>query len=346
MQKSSSFRYLFLFLILSVPAIFFLSGCAINLPGFSSKPRPLSDLSAEAVFVDREAIYNQTIALIESAQSSIYVQQSEFDDPRLMQLLVNKAHSGIEVRILLDQWQAVNKATLDQLKSQNVSIQFYPAQRGQVNNTKYLTIDSNKALIYGPAWTASEFHAHNIAVELYGRAARRTAVLFARDWEITTTNTLAVPDSADLPEDNIIVATNVGVKQQIIQEVAASKESIWIAVPEISDSDLIQALLDASERLPEVCLILDGEAMSKAPNSLERLQSGNINIRYFPRHPQLGLRMAVFDDACFIMSSFNWTRNAFVTNHELSITVPSPEASAKLGELFWQNWEISAEYFE
>ena len=341
MRKNKSPCFILIFLFLLSLAGFLLSGCTYRIPWLSSAPRPVSDLPAEAVLVDGAAIYDRTLQLIQSAQNSVYVQQAEFDDLQLMSLLAAQSQAGIDVRILLDQWQGVNRTTLDHLKSQNVSIQFYPAQRGQINHTKYVIIDCKKAIIYGPSWTAAGWQAHDASVELSGKSAWKTAAAFASDWELTTTGSLPVPQTTDLPEDNIIVARNTNVKQQLNAEISASKESIRIAIPEISDPDLIQALLDASEKLPEVCLILDREAMLDAPASLEKLMSKNIQIRYFPSEPRLGLRVAVFDNTCFILSSFDWTRNAFVTNHEFSVTVPSPAASAKLGDLFQQGWEKS-----
>lgn len=346
MSTSRKSRSLFFLFLNTCLCIALLGGCSLKMPSLFKKSTPISDLPAEALFIDKDEIYNQTLKLIQSAKSSIYVQQAEFDDhdPQLIQLLMNKSQAGLDVRILLDQWQTINQSTRDQLKSQNVSIQFYPAQKGQIDHTKYLIIDHSTALIYGPSWTAAGLQAHDLAVELTGKSAWRTATLFSKDWEFATTASLPVPQTTTLPDDNIIIATNANVKQQLTEQISSSKNSILIAVPEISDADLIQALLDASEKVPEVHLILDREVMtSNAPASLAKLKSKNIQIRYYPREPQLGLRLAVFDNACFILTSFDWTRNAFVTHHEFSITVPSPAASAKLGDLFQQDWAKSTE---
>ncbi|HBP65472.1 MAG TPA: phosphatidylserine synthase, partial [Desulfosporosinus sp.] len=146
-------RFIFPILFLLLFSLVLLSGCSLKLPKLFPKPIPVSDLPAEALFVDREAIYQRTITLIESSKTSIYVEQAAFDDPRLVQLIVAKSHAGIDVRILLDQWQKVNRATLNQLKSQNISIQYYPAQKGQYNHTKFLLVDQSIAMIYGPTWT-------------------------------------------------------------------------------------------------------------------------------------------------------------------------------------------------
>ena len=168
-------RFVFPVLFLLLLSLLFLGGCSLKLPKLFPKPVPISNLPAEALFVDSQAIYQRTITLIESSKTSIYVEQAAFDDPRLVQLIVAKSRAGIDVRILLDQWQKVNRATLDQLKSQNISIQYYPAQKGQINHTKFLIVDQSIAIIYGPTWTAEGLQAHDLAVELSGKSAWKAA---------------------------------------------------------------------------------------------------------------------------------------------------------------------------
>lgn len=336
-------KFLFSTFLLLILSILLLSGCSLKFPELFPEPILISNLPAEALHIDKDAIYNRTVTLIESAQTSIYVQQAEFDDPQLIQLLLAKSQAGVDVRVLLDQWQRENWATLDQLKSQNVSIQYYPAQKGQINHTKYLIVDQNVAMIYGPPWTVNGFQAHDLAVELSGKSAWKTAGLFSTDWEFTTTFPLDVAETSTLPNDNLILAKNANVKQQLSDKISASTKSIWIEIPELSDSDLIQALIDAYAKGLDVRLILDKAVMSKSPVTLEKLTSNNIPIRYFPTETPLGMHLAIFDNSTFLLSSSEWTRSSFVTNHEFSITVPSPLASTKLGVMFNQDWEKSTE---
>jgi len=318
----------------------FLTGCSLKLPKLSPEPVPISNLPAEALFIDKDAIYNRTLTLIQSAQTSVYVEQAEFDDPRLIQLLLAKSRTGIDVRILLDQWQKVNRVTLDQLKSQNVSIQYYPAQKGQINHTKYLIVDQNVAMIYGPPWTVDGLLAHDLAVELSGKSAWKAATLFSKDWEFTTTFPLTVPKTTSLPDDKIVLAINAKVKQQLAEQISASTKSIWIEILDITDLDLdlVQALIDAAEKGLDVRLILGRTVTSKTQVILEKLTVKNITIRYFPSKTPLGMHLAIFDNSSFLLSSSDWTRYSFVANHEFSITVPSPLASTKLSDLFKQDW--------
>lgn len=340
MPKSKSILRIVLLLIFMVLS---LTGCTLKIPGLTPKTVSLSNLPADALIIDN-AIYDQTLALINSAKTSIYVEQAEFDDPRLIQLLLTKADSGVDVRILLDQWQKVNKATLDEFKNQNnpnISIQFYPAQKGQLVHTKLLIIDQQKALINGPAWTQSGFQAHDLAVELSGRSAWKAASLFSKDWEFTTTFPLSVPKTSSLPEDNIVLAVNTNVKQQLTDLISSSTKSIWIENPEITDPDLILALTTAAEKRRDVRIIGDRTVYSKTPVTLEKLEAKGVQIRYYPTQPPLGMHVAVFDNTSFLLSSSGWTHYSFIANHEFSITAPSPAAAAKVTEMFRQDWNKS-----
>ncbi|SDG84996.1 phospholipase D-like domain-containing protein [Desulfosporosinus hippei] len=340
MSKRNSIISIFLLLTFN---ILFISGCTIKVPDLFPEEIAISDLPAEALFIDKDSIYNQTVRLIESAQSSIYVEQAVFDDPNLIQLLIAKSSSGVDVRILLDQWQKANRTTLDQLKSQNVSVQFYPAQKGQINHTKYLIIDHRRALIYGPTWTAEGFQAHDLAVELNGRSAWKAATLFSKDWAFTTTLPLDVSKTSSLPEDNIILATNANVRQQLLDHISSSTKSIWIETTEVTEPDLKQALIDAAAKGCDVRLILDRTLTTKTPVTLEELSLSGVKIRYYPSQSQLGLNLALFDSTAFVLSSSGWTRYSFLANHEFSITVPSPVATNKLVTMFNMDWEKSSE---
>ncbi|MDP4125499.1 MAG: phosphatidylserine/phosphatidylglycerophosphate/cardiolipin synthase family protein [Bacillota bacterium] len=334
--------YLSIFLLLSF-CLIALNGCSLKVPNLFPKEVPTSNLPAEALVID-DAIYSRISSLIDSAKTSIYVEQAEFDDPRLIQQLITKANSGVDVRILLDQWQKENRATLDQLKSQNspnISIQFYPAQKGQLNHTKLLIIDQKLSLINGPPWTNSGFKTHDFAVELSGKSAWKAAGIFSKDWEFTTTFSLPVTKTSPLPEDNIVLAVNANVKQQLTDLISASTKSIWVENPEITDPDLILALTTAAEKGRDVRIIGDRAVYTKTPVTLEKLQTKGVQIRYYPITPILGTHIAIFDNKSFNLSSSGWTHYSFLANHEFSITVPSPTATAKTAELFNQDWEKS-----
>jgi len=329
-----------LFVGLLIIFIIFQSGCALNLKNFN-KEDPVSTLPPEALYLDGDTIYELTASMINTAKNSVYVEQAEFDDSRLIQLLMQKAAAGLEVRIILDQWQQVNQTTLDQLKSQNISVQFYPARKGQYDRVKLLVVDQEQALVYCSPWTEKGFNSYTLATKLTGWSAWKAANVFSKDWEFTTTLTLDVPENPSFPDDNIVLATNAKVKQQIIAQINSSTKSIWAEIGLVSEDDTVQALIDAVKKGRDVRLILDSTEVAANPVTIEKLKKGGIQIRTSPTAKPQGLNLGIFDGKTFIQSSSSWTYNTFVINHELSITVPSPSATEKLVNLFNQDWAAS-----
>jgi phosphatidylserine/phosphatidylglycerophosphate/cardiolipin synthase-like enzyme len=295
----------------------------------------------EAIYINGDIVYELTYNMISTAKKSVYVEQAEFDDSRLIQLLIQKAREGLEIRILLDQWQQVNQNTLDQLKSQNISVQFYPARKGQYDRVKLLVVDHEQALVYCSSWTEKGFDSDTLAVKLTDRSAWKAASAFSKDWEFTTTLTLNVPKTSTLPDDNIILATNAYIKQQVIENINSSTKTIWVETALVSEEDTVQALIDAVKKGREVRLILDPTEVEANPVTIKTLRNGGIQIRTCSTNKLRGLNVGIFDEKTFIQSSSSWTHNTFVINHELSITVPSPAATKKLVEIFNQDWTES-----
>lgn len=319
----------------------FLSGCSLKLPKSFAKPAPTSNITADALLIDQYAIYNRTISLIQSAQTSIYVEQTVLNDPQIVNLLLAKSKAGVDVRILLDQWQKANWDTMDQLKSQNVSIQYYPAQKGQTDNAKILIVDQNDAILYGPTWTAQDFQAHNAAIELTGKSAWKAAGIFSNDWSFTTTFPLNVPKTTNLPEDNITLATNSNVKEQLSELISSSTSSILIENSEITDPDLDQALIDAAGKGRKVQIIVDSSVAATTPVTLENLKAGGVDIRYYPTPNSQGVRMAIIDNKSVLLSNSDWTKYIFTADHEFSATIPSAAVAQKLTQMFEQDWNKS-----
>jgi cardiolipin synthase A/B len=336
-------RFFAVLMILSL----LLSGCSLDFKRLlvKEKETPVSNLPAEALYFDGETTYNKIVDLISSAKKSIYIEQTIFSDERLIHLIIQKATAGVEVRILLDQFETSNQATLNQLKSKNISVQYYPARKGQTNAVKCLIVDTNRALIFSFPWTSEGFRAKNMAVLLSGKSVWKLAGVFNRDWQFTTTLSLGIPETTNLPDDYIVLATNTNVKQQVIEHISGSEQSVWAIVSQVTDQDTIQAFIDAANKGRDVRLILDPKIMpNNWPGTIEKLKTSGAQIRYFKASPSrpMELNVGIFDGDTFLLSSSGWGYKSFVMNHELSITAPAPAATLQLVKQFDQEWQSSS----
>ncbi|MDR3270602.1 MAG: phospholipase D family protein [Peptococcaceae bacterium] len=156
--------------------------------------------------------------------------------------------------------------------------------------------------------------------------------------------TLPVPKTSDAEADQITVATNANIKPQILNCISASKQTIDLELTEISDSDVVAALISAMEKGIQVRLIVGSEQAKGTPNTLENLRASGAQIRYCPSAEPTPLTRcyALFDRQTLIFSSSGWTNAVFVRNHEISVTAPSPQATVRLAQAFSDDWSISS----
>lgn len=331
-------------LIVLIINILLISGCG-NIFSFTknTKPEQLSDLSASSIFLDSEETRSQTISLITNAKEAIFIQLSALDDAEIIELLVNKSHSGIEVRILLDQWQRENSETVKNLKNQNVSVQYYPAQKGQYQRIRYMVVDYKTAIYYGEDWTKKDYDTHSLAIKLTGNTAWTIVKSFDKDWSYTTTLSLKLPEKIDLTEDNITFTVNSGVKQQILRSINSATFEIKAQVEQLSDPDTVEALIAAKNRGCDVKLIVSPSCEIATPNTIKEFKENQIEIRYYshPNKLSMGFNIGVFDNKTIAMTSSSWTYYSFVINHESSLTIPSPSAVEKVNSIFQQEWKNS-----
>ncbi len=334
MKKSLS---LFIFII----CVSLITGCSRIIPLFKEKePAPVSNLSASSILFDQE-IRTQTVQLIHNAKKAIFIQLSSLEDEELQKLLVSRSQSGIEVRILLDQWQRENSATVKYLKNNNISVQYYPAQKGQYQRIRYMVVDYQTAVFYGGDWTKRGFGAHTMAVKLTGDTAWTMVKSFYKDWLYTTTLDLELPEQMELPEDHIIFTINSGVKQQILNNITSATSEIIAQVEQLSYPDTVQALVEAKQRGCNIRLIVSPSCAVATPNTIKKFIETGIEIRYYshPNNLAMGFNLGVFDNKTIIMSSSSWTYNSFVINHEGLLSIPSPAAVEKIKSVFEQEWK-------
>lgn len=331
-------KYFLIFVCITL----FLTGCSFDYAKFfKKKDIPVSNLSADSVLLSNDEIYNKTVETINNAKTSIYVEQGIFTDERLAQLLIAKSKSGLNVRVLMDQFHTANKTTLTEFKNNQVSAQFYPARKGQYNRFKLMVVDSSQAIVYSNYWSPENWNADNMAVIINGKTAWDLANVYNRDWEFTTTLKLNVPETTTLADDNITPAKNANIKPQILKQISSSDKSIWAMLTELSDQETLQALIDAASKGLDVKVIVDESAKS-TPVVLENLRAAGVQVRFYQRKngQPLGMNIGIFDGKSFIFSSSGWTHYTFVINHEMSITVPSPTATEKLVQMFNTEWQV------
>lgn len=341
--KSVKYK-LFLVIFLILPVLLPITGCGNFLFFNKQTEEKISNLASNAVLLDMKEIRSMTISLLQKASRAIFIELSALDDAEIIDLLINKSKEGVEIRILLDQWQRENSPTINTLKNNNISVQYYPTEKGQYHRVRYLVTDYRSAIFYGTDWTSKGFNSHSMAIVLTGDTAWKITKAFDRDWLYTTTLSLELPAEVTLPEENITFSSASGnVKQQILRSLKAAQSEIKIITEQLSEPDTVEAIIEAKERGCDIKIILNPSCAVATPNTIKKFQEAGIDLRFF-RHPAdlaLGMNLGIFDNSKLITTSSSWTYQAFVINHEASLTLSYPQAIPKINDLFEQEWNNS-----
>ncbi|MDR1603793.1 MAG: phosphatidylserine/phosphatidylglycerophosphate/cardiolipin synthase family protein [Gracilibacteraceae bacterium] len=327
-------------------AVSLLAGCSL-LPGGEPAAAPVSALPGGAFLTDEAAIRAETVSLIRQARTTIWIEQFIFSDAELLALLIEKAQAGVEIRLLLDQWQTANQPTIETLKNNNISVQYYPAQKGQYQRVRCMLTDGGAALVYSSDWLENPPPLRRLAVRLEGEAAWELARNFAADWKYTTTLALELPPDVEAPDDHITLNTGAALRQSVLNQIEGASREILAESIQISQEDVLNALIAARQRGCLVRLILNPDVVDSTPNSLERLRAAGVEIRLFraaagETAETIDYTFAVFDGQSLIVAASAWSHAAFVINHEIALTIPSPAGAEKMQALFASDWENGA----
>lgn len=320
------------------------SGCSLASLShkFFNQTQGQSNLPADFVYVDQAAMTQTATAMINSAQKSIYIEQYDFDRKDLMNLLVNKAKQGVQIKVLLDQFVKSNADTYDYLRANGVDVQYYPTEKGQAARVKLLSVDGTHALIGGNDWSETAQNYHDVAIQLSDWSAWKTASIFVNDWMTATTLDLNLANTT-LPNDNITLATNANIKTMLTTQLQQTKKSVQVELTQLSDSDIVNLLASMASSGKSVQVILDDSQQTANQAAIQKLLASGAAVRLYPtdNNRRLTARFGLFDDKTTLIGSANWSYISFVQNHELDLLIPSNQVTQKLSNVFAQDWKKS-----
>ncbi|MCL1790473.1 MAG: phospholipase D-like domain-containing protein [Peptococcaceae bacterium] len=319
-----------------------MGGCAATI--FKYEPPP-SLLNEKAVLIDND-IYRQTLLLIKNAEYTLYIEQMILADPVILNEIIAKAERGVEIRILLDRWQHENEPVVDRLKNNNISVQYYPTEKGQYHRQKFIISDNKTVLFVSVPWSDSQSSLSALAFIMTGDTVQKAVDLFARDWHYTTTlelDTFYTPQETARELERVTLSSTIGMKHLILSHIESAQESIRIETQQINgDEEIINALISAQKRGCQVRILLDPACLETTPNTIKSLTEAQIECRYYNIPGKtLSRNFAIIDTSILINTSSAWTYNTFIINHEGALIIPSLAVTRKCTEVFELDWDQS-----
>ena len=319
-----------------------------------------------------EALFEE----IEKAKQHIHLQYYIFMNDtigcQLRDLLVKKAHEGIEVRVLYDDvgaWKAKKKFFKDMAK-EGVHVEAFlkvafPLLTSRVNyrnHRKVVVIDGEVGFmggmnvadryvngINGGIWRDSH-------IKLEGKAVHGLQTSFAIDWYASCTEFLSADKyfpTLYAKGDNLMQISTSGpmgdikeIHQGIFQAILNAKKYVYIQTPYFIPTDmLLLAIQTAALSGVDVRIMIpkksDTTFVQIATLSyIKNLQDANVDV-YFFTGGFIHSKLLVIDDKLTITGSANMDVRSFEHNFEIEAFIYNETTAAQARDIFLNDMKIS-----
>lgn len=307
-----------------------------------------------------EAAYKQLLSLIENARHAIEIQTyiigNDSVGDAILKRLMEKAASGIKVRLLIDGLFAFvyPKRKIKALKRAGVEVSLFLPLRFRIfrsrvnlrNHRKLIIVDRKVAIMggmnlaknyMGPVKDAERWC--DIALEIQGDSVKRLACLFRADWcfasgestqqfdkTLCQGNTPNLPSAEFAPNWVQVVASGPDVEgdpfyNTLLFAIYAAKNTIYVVTPYfVPDVALVKALVLAAYRGVKVTIIVprhSNHPIADFARSRHVRVLANAGVTILFFEPtMLHAKVVVIDDDLAIVGSANFDMRSLFFNFE------------------------------
>jgi len=240
------------------------------------------------------------------------------------------AHAqGRDVRVLLEPSpfgaETANQSAFAQLAEAGVDVRWLQRAQGLVH-AKLILIDDAIAYVMSLNLTTAGLNSN-----------REFAVV---DTSVTDVDWATRVFSADLlgadpgppPANVTLLVSPLDPRTRIEQMIDRASRALRVEMEELSDSEIVNHLVDAQTRGVSVRVVCPRTGRSAATSSaLARLQSGGVNVRVLDA-PTIHAKAMVADDRAIYVGSVNLTRASLDDNREFGVLWNDPAAATVIAK--------------
>ncbi len=343
--------------LFAFPAIvalcFALLGCVGNpIPGFNTNPQCQSNCSIGSgvqgvqVFVepdDGEQVITNAIA---NARKSVWLEIYILSDRNVIRALEEAANRGLDVRVMLEAHPfgggSSPSKTLDLLAASGVKTQF--TNPGfSLTHQKSMIIDGNTVFIMTSNFSRSALGGSSGSS---GYRNREYGIIDTIAQEVTATEAIFIADwnraEVQFNDPNLVVSP-INSRNDFYTLINSAHNTLLIEAEEMNDSEIEQALSNASQRGVQVEVILPAASSSSGDSNsqgIATIKQSGVQVR---EDPQLYMhaKIIVVDNRVAFVGSENISTQSLDQNRELGILVSDAAALNTLETTFQYDWRTS-----
>ena len=301
------------------------------LPGAAR--RPSAGVQTANVFVEPSAGRAPLLAAIAGARRSLDCAMYLFNDSTLATALVEAAHRGVQVRVLLERRPvggedpaANNRQTANTLQRAGIAVH-WTGTSAALAHEKSLLVDGRQVLILTMNFTRAAFTTNREigVIDDDPGDVREVAAIFAADWG----GDRYTPAGADL----MVSPTNS--RPRLLAAIQGARRSLDLYVAFLRDRQMQDVLVSAARRGVQVRVVLADNAKNRQARTT--LAAGGVHVRLV-RSPIIHAKAMLIDGQQAIVGSQNLTAQSLDSNREIGVLIANVTTVRQLEAVFAADW--------
>jgi phosphatidylserine/phosphatidylglycerophosphate/cardiolipin synthase-like enzyme len=128
-------------------------------------------------------------------------------------------------------------------------------------------------------------------------------------------------------------------EEELIEVINNTKEEINIAIYNLDNDNIVDAILAAVERDVSVKIIADGENTENKDSKeiFDELEALNIPVKV-NTDEKVHIKLTISDNQTVATGSFNYTKDSAEDNQEVLLTVSDSELASSMNDTFNEMW--------
>lgn len=322
--KKQAFGLLALTVVLGT----FITGCSHSLTTNALyRPQPVTDGGMTLEW--SHDIKTQALEMISQSQKVCHLDMYELSDSDILQALESAHERGVDVRVIVDGTEKHSQTIgVPYLREHGIAVSSQHISRG-ISHIKMLITDGKNGgvLIGGMNYGAMSWDNNDASVYLPSPSLEFEA-LFRWDWS------RAHGQPAMKPKLVQPFVVDSDIQEPVIRAIQSATHSVSLEAFDLTDKQVVSALLGAANRGLSVQVLLDpGQSYNRG--TATKLRDAGISVRFYrPVHGEL-MHAKILDvdgGQTFIIGSANFSHQAYTYNHEGDLVlhnVPSFDKSLR-----------------
>jgi cardiolipin synthase len=276
------------------------------------------------------------------AKATIEAEIYEFDRADLASDLEAALGRGVRVTLIEDPTVSVNAATAARLRQAGAEVRIFPVQPRQIDHVKLMIVDGAVAIFGGMNWGSASWRNRDFDVAVEGPMVRHLEAIFAADLVRSGgRSAITKPPPDDDAARLLTTYPEPQVRPWVLDAIATARDSIFVEMFVMTDTEAIAGLRDAARRGVNVFVLFDPNQDLNQLAATGLRQAGVHTRFYRTSGEKLHAKAVEVDERRLLVGSANWTSSGFLHNHELDLLVESPTLASDALERMEADWRAS-----